>query len=122
MLTWPLEGMLFDVENNAFWLSEWVKRPEKKSAREELVRAAIAAAPKLIPVYGHRYIPEEPHAPGNPIFSVHQTDIICYGANLATYIRAETAGRQSVEAPEGQDASPPLKQIRFWSVFIGDDE
>ena len=122
MLAWPLEGMLFDVENNVFWLSEWGERPTKKSAREEIVRAAIAAAPKLIPVFGHRYIPEEPHEHGNPIFSVYQTDIICYGVNLAFYVRAETRGYLPIEPLDAPDLAPPLRRIRFWSFFIGDDE
>ena len=27
MLEWPLEGLLFDVENNALWWAEWGERP-----------------------------------------------------------------------------------------------
>ena len=109
MMDWPLEGMLFDVENNVFWLKEWGEKPKSKSAREEIVRAALAAAPKLIPVHGHRYIPETPHARGNPVFSVHQTDIIYYGANLADYILHET------HKPRG--VIPPFRRIPFWSRF-----
>ena len=122
MLAWPLEGMLFDIDNNGFWMQEWGEKPTKKSAQGEIARAAIAAAPKLIPIYGHRYIPEEPHAHGNPIFSVYQTDIICYGVNLAVYIRAETRGYLPTETLESPDLAPPLRRIRFWSFFIGDDE
>jgi hypothetical protein len=109
MLAWPLEGMLFDIEHNVFWLTEWGERPSKKIAREEIARAAVAAAPKLIPVHGHRYIPEEPDTHGNPIFSVHQTDIIVYGANLADYILHETH--------KSRGAIPPFKKIRFWSAL-----
>jgi len=38
-----------------------------------------------IPVYSHRYLPSEPKATGNPVLSVHQTDIIYYGNDLASY-------------------------------------
>ncbi len=112
MLAWPLEGMLFDVENNVFWLQEWGERPKQKSAREEIVRDAIMTAPKLIPVHGHRYIPDEPHARGNPVFSVYQTDIIYYGANLADYILHETH--------KDRGTIPPFRRIRFWSRFEDD--
>lgn len=27
-LNWPLEGMLFDIEHNNFWLEEWGSKPE----------------------------------------------------------------------------------------------
>src|SRR5215204_569573 len=27
-LAWPLEGMCFDIRNNAFWRAEWGPRPE----------------------------------------------------------------------------------------------
>jgi hypothetical protein len=120
MLAWPLEGMLFDIENNAFWLPEWGERPNQKSDREKIACAAIAAAPKLIPVYGHRYIPEEPHARGNPIFSVYQTDIIYYGANLAAYVLAETHKHRLPEAHTEQDVIPSFTRIRFWSRFTDD--
>jgi hypothetical protein len=112
MLRWPLEGMLFDIENNVFWMPEWGERPKSKSAREEIARAMVEAAPKLIPVHGHRYIPEEPYARGNPIFSVYQTDIIYYGANLSDYILHETHKDRGV--------IPPFKRIRFWSRFEDD--
>src|SRR5690606_18105628 len=26
-LAWPLEGILFDIENNEFWLADWGERP-----------------------------------------------------------------------------------------------
>jgi hypothetical protein len=28
LMDWPLEGMLFDLRSNAFWLSQWGKRPD----------------------------------------------------------------------------------------------
>lgn len=108
MLAWPLEGILFDVEHG-LWLREWGEKPRKKSAAEEVAQAAVAAAPRLIPVHGHRYIPEEPYARGNPIFSVWQMDIIVYGANLSDYILHETHKDRGV--------IPASRRIRFWSQF-----
>lgn len=112
MFDWPLEGMLFDVENNVFWLNAWGEKPASKSAREEIVRAAIAAAPRLIPVHGHRYIPETPYARGNPVFSVYQTDIIIYGPNLDLYIARE------LHKPA---RAVGARRIPFWTKFTDDD-
>lgn len=48
----------------------------------------LKKAPKLIPLYAHRYIPiielDDP-----PILSVHGFDIVCYGRNMFDWIRHE---------------------------------
>jgi hypothetical protein len=88
-LAWPLEGILFDVERNEFWLPEWGDRPESLVEAIHLASARIEIAPKLVPIYGHRYMPTEPRTPGNPVFSVYQTDIIWYGFDLKDYFRHE---------------------------------
>ena len=34
-------------------------------------------------------LPDAPHEPGNPVFSVQQTDIIVYGTDLRDYLAHE---------------------------------
>ncbi|MBS0478479.1 MAG: hypothetical protein JSR79_04180, partial [Proteobacteria bacterium] len=97
ILRWPLEGMLFDIENNMFWLSEWGDRPARESERAEVAAAAVANAPKLIPLIGHRLLPTEPCEAGNPVFSIYQTDIIYYGANLTHYFDNEFGGWSAMD-------------------------
>ena len=92
MLDWPFEGLLFDVEHNHLWWPEWGEKPVGPDAREEVLRSVVAHAPKLIPLIGHRYLPEEPHEPGNPVFSVYQADVIHYGTDLIDYFEREFAG------------------------------
>ncbi|MBY0459424.1 MAG: hypothetical protein K2V38_19040 [Gemmataceae bacterium] len=108
-LNWPLEGMQFDIKNNAFWLGEWGPRPASLADAFEVAARAVAAAPRLIPVYSHRYIPADPPKAGNPVFSVYQTDVIVYGADLLSYFAHEfhTVARWH---------TPPLdvRAIRFW--------
>jgi hypothetical protein len=106
MMDAPLEGILFDVRENAFWLSEWGEKPKSNAAAEEIVRAAVAAAPRLIPVYSHRYLPETPFGRGNPVFSVVQTDIIVYGPNLDLYVAQEMHGTSRAIA---------ARRIPFWT-------
>jgi hypothetical protein len=111
MLAWPFEGLLFDIEHNTFWLPDWGERPESAEARAEVLRAALSFAPKLIPLFSHRYIPETPHEGGNPVFSVYQSDIIHYGADLHDYLDRERYG-----------ASKPwpgaIKRIPFWTDIV----
>lgn len=108
MLAWPLEGILFDIEQNGFWMSEWGVIPEREDDRREIATAAVRAAPKLIPLVSHRYLPAEPGESGNPVFSVYQTDIIYYGANLEHYFENEFGVWSSLD-------KSAYRHIRFWS-------
>ncbi len=112
MLEWPLEGLLFDVEYDGLWWPEWGERPATEAERAEIVTAIVAAAPKLIPLYSHRYIPQEPHEAGNPVFSVHQSDIILYGSDLANYLDNEFS------RPHRYRLIGEVKPIRFWSLAV----
>jgi len=104
----PLDGILFDVEHNDdIWPTEWGPRPERMDERFAVVTKLVEFAPKLIPIYSHRYIPAEPHEYGNPVLSVHQTDIIVYGHDLTDYFQHEFG----VPVP---GAARTTKAIRFW--------
>jgi hypothetical protein len=87
MLDWPLIGCLFDVEHTDFWLPEWGIRPTSLSDALKIATEKVNEAPKLIPIYSHRFISEEPYEEGNPVLSVYQTDIIYYGFDLDDYLR-----------------------------------
>lgn len=115
MLEWPLEGLLFDVEHNGLWWPEWGERPLTADARAEVLRDVVNKAPKLVPLVAHRYIPCEPNESGNPIFSIHQSDIIYYGADLADYFEREFGDAQ-------EPMAGPVKPIRFWSEFVTRNE
>lgn len=110
MLSWPVEGLLFDVEVNGVWFSEWGERPKATSQALELVRQRLARVPRLVPIYRHRYIPAAPEPTGAPVLSVYQTDIIYYGTDLADYCAHEFLGRAG-----GRD---PVRRVPFWSDFL----
>jgi hypothetical protein len=106
----PLRGVLFDIEQNGFWLKVWGPRPALISEAVRRGEELVSDAPRLIPIFGHRMIPDEPNRPGNPVLSVHQTDIIHYGFDLADYLRHE------FDLP-GREAWPEeARPIRFWDV------
>ena len=112
MLEWPREGLLFDVEHAGLWWPEWGERPDNEADRAEVVSAVVAASPRLIPIVGHRYIPEKPREAGNPVFSVYQSDIILYGTNLANYLDNEFS------LPHRYALIGEVKPIRFWSLAV----
>ena len=112
-LSIPFEGIAFDVEHNGFWLDEWGPRPSTLGEAQAIVSKMVASAPTLIPVYSHRMIPDRPFAAGNPVFSVHQTDIIYYGADLRDYFIHEFLADKQAGIWPIPDA---VRRIDFWDV------
>jgi hypothetical protein len=110
LLSMPLEGILFDVERNEFWLPEWGSKPSDSEGRRRIVEEKVKDAPRLIPIHSHRMMPSRPRIAGNPILSVHQTDIIYYGFDLDDYFRHEFGldGRK--------DWQEQIRPIEFWEV------
>lgn len=106
----PRTGILFDVEHNSFWLHEWGERPANLSDALDLASEQVRAAPTLIPMYAHRMMPDEPELPGNPVFSVHQTDIVYYGFDLLDYLRHE------FDLSERDPWPDEVRAIRFWDL------
>ena len=111
-LGWPVEGALFDVQQNAFWHRSWGQRPADTGEALRTARQHLSRAPKMIPVYAHRYLPAGRGTYGHPVLSIYQTDIIIYGTDLADYINHEF-GRWFISA----DWTPP-PMVPFWSDFL----
>lgn len=112
-LGWPVEGALFDV-GNGLWLPAWGQRPASTSQALDTARRHLAQAPKMIPVYAHRYLPAGRGTHGHPVLSIWQTDIIVYGTDLANYIDNEVGGSEWFISPDW--APPPM--VSFWSEFL----
>ena len=117
-LNWPWEGMVFDIENNSFWVKGWGKIPESLDEKIQIARKHFETYPKLVPIYSHRYIPEYPKRIGNPIFSVYQMDIIYYGANLESYFANEFGFNKTGEYE--LEEYPKIK-VDFWSSIAEDE-
>jgi hypothetical protein len=111
-LAWPFEGLLSDVEANSLWWPEWGDRPDTPEARAEVLRDVVSGAPRLIPIFSHRYLPATPAIPGNPVFSVYQADVIHYGADLEDYIEREEHGWDVRPWPD------VIREIDFWSELV----
>jgi hypothetical protein len=123
MLGWPVEGALFDVQYNDLWHRSWGQRPADTSTALSVARRHLARAPKMIPVWGHRYLPAGRGTYGHPVLSIWQTDIIIYGTDLANYIALEFH-REPWLIP-GWTPPPvgwtPPPMVPFWSDFLLED-
>ena len=114
-LRWPLDGICFDIEHNDFWPNDWGTRPDALPQAFAIAAQRVQAAPTLIPICGHRYIPDRPCEVGNPVFSVYQSDIIVYGYNLDDYLQNEfsySLGGRS------RSANGQPKEIEFWTSVV----
>lgn len=118
MLNAPYEGICFEIEHNAFWPASWGFKPRSLTESFDVARRKIDAAPKLIPILAHRYLPDRPLLEGNPVFSVHQTDVIYYGSNLWNYFQNEF--HDSFGSAEYEINDPP-RRIEFWSDLVDDN-
>jgi hypothetical protein len=110
---------LVDIEHSDFWMAEWGTRPQELADAFAVAKSFIQAAPLLIPVYAHRFLPAQPNLPGNPVFSVWQAqDTIYFGYNLASYLRNEFLST----AFEGEDWGQPsdYRFVPLWSILAGD--
>ncbi|MNI63440.1 hypothetical protein D3C73_1188120 [compost metagenome] len=105
--------MLFDVKHNNFWIKEWGSKPDDFESAKNICTEHYLKAPKLIPIYSHRYIPQTPLEAGNPMMSVYQTDIIYYGENLNSYLLVEFNLKKYDEI-----IFESIKRIPFWSDII----
>jgi hypothetical protein len=131
-----IDGMLFDVMHNVWWPG-WGKKPATPQEQEAKVRALVAAAPRLIPIVGNRYLLAEPCQIGNPVLSIMQTDIIVYTADLHSFFLQEAA-RFFDDYPQRQRSKykkldnmllrqkkvwrerlPEYETIPFWGQFVG---
>lgn len=52
-LAWPVDGVLFDVENSGFWLERWGPRPSRVRDAVRVARTQLADWPQPVPIYSH---------------------------------------------------------------------
>jgi hypothetical protein len=114
----PVDGVLFDVKRSGYWYSGWGERPAATEDAVSLASKQLRSVPRLIPVYGHRYIPQEPMMAGNPILSVVQTDIVVYGSDLEDYIAREFSLRSPYFIPTPPAQLVTKRDTPFWGDLV----
>jgi hypothetical protein len=114
MLGWPFEGICFDIEQNDFWMPNWGPKPHDLQKSFRIARENVARAPGLVPIYSHRFLPNDPLEAGNPVLSIWKTDIIYYGPDLVSYFIHEF----QLVADRDTNGDKAPRRIRFWSDII----
>ena len=109
MIEDPINWLKEDVKDG-FWLKSWGKRPENEEEALEVFSRVAAKAPKLIPIYSHRYVPVIDGIDDPPVISTVGMDTIVYGANLSEYLQNEFFG--------GKLSTVSAVSIPFWSEII----
>lgn len=107
-MEFPINAVRDDVANWD-WLDSWGDQPE---TREEVLAKfdeIVAKAPKMIPIYSHRYMPA---IDGAPVISTVGWDSIYYGYTLEKYLKHEFLGIKDGVV------SGKVKKVPFWSNLI----
>lgn len=103
---------IYNLAGEVYWCDDWGEKPKDEKIMLEEVRKQLKKAPKLVPIYAHRYMPmvldENP-----PIISIHDIDIIYYGEDLEDYFNIEF-GKKTQDTIEFQNIIP----IPFWSEIM----
>lgn len=106
----PLKGLLWSAQTDC-WLDSWGKRPQTAEEITARIKEASCGAPRLIPIYSHRYMPMLEGAENPPVISTVGFDIIYYGSELKNYLRNEFIDKE--EFPKSK-----CMYIPFWSDII----
>lgn len=113
-LNLPVEGVLRAVESNGHWNPAWGARPDTPEAAVAVARRILADAPRMVPIYGHRFLPAGRGTFGHPVLSMWGTDIISYGADLIDYVNQEFEEPR----PEHPDGWSPQATVAFWRDYL----
>jgi hypothetical protein len=107
-------GFEFADDHRAFLQAAPRSTIRRRSTRPGAARRHLAQAPKMIPVYAHRYLPAGCGSYGHPVLSIYQTDIIIYGTDLAAHIDREFGGTR----PSADVNRIPSRLVSFWGDFV----
>ncbi|MFJ4985105.1 hypothetical protein ACIP9H_15025 [Streptomyces sp. NPDC088732] len=111
-VAWPTRGVMISVEEG-YWRAEWGARPAQQQVARAVAERHLAVAPRLAPLYAHRFLPAARGTYGQPILSIWGTDIMYYGMDLAHYIEQEFN-----EDAERDWSWKPKATVSFWRDFV----
>lgn len=111
MLNQPIQ-YIYDMPEDIYWCEDWGEEPENEEDFKFKVKKRLKKAPKLIPIYSHRYMPmfdnENP-----PIISVHGADVIYYGEDLQDFFKIEFG-----EKDQNTMEFEKINTIPFWTDIM----
>lgn len=136
--SWPYNQIFKDIKNG-YWLKEWGTRPSTVTELEIFFSEWYKNAPKLIPIFGHRFVVSNWKDQNNksPVISVWGSDTIIYGWGIKHYLISELGhylditeqvydqecntwnSEYNTEAKEYMENSQKIiKDIPYWKEII----
>lgn len=106
----PFEDV-YEMADELYWCEDWGIEPDENE-RIETIRLKLENAPKLIPIYSHRYMPMIDKE-NIPIISICDTDLIYYGENLSSYLEIEFGDKRQDDINFNK-----IERVPFWSDLI----
>lgn len=94
------------------WNEEWGEEPIDPNLRKRIISNMALNAPKLIPVYFHRYIAAVENE-RTPIFSICGTDIIYFAKSVLDYFLIELDLKENEIFQNNE-----VDHIPFWSDLL----
>ena len=95
-----------------FWIPNWGKRPKSTNEAIKQFMEIAMKAPRLIPIYSHRYMPQLDGVENPPVISTVGIDIIYYGSDLHEYLQNEFQRDGDFLVPQN------CVYIPFWGDII----
>ncbi|MQL67758.1 hypothetical protein Taro_000033 [Colocasia esculenta] len=116
LLRSPRSGLLHDVSRGSFWCdAAWGPKPYDLVEAVSVAKGLMDAAPLLVPIYGHFYMPSRPNQAGNPVFFVRGGEVRCSGTDLTDFfLRVEFDGAARGLTPCCD--APLLVPLPAWAV------
>ena len=114
-LGWPARTIAEDVQSGV-WCEAWGTRPTVDADAACVAVASVNAAPRLIPLFGHRFLPCEPCEAGNAVLSVWGTDLCVYGDTLPAYLQREFILPENAEP--WHEYRPTWRRTWFWGDLV----
>jgi hypothetical protein len=110
-----IRGALEGIVHGLIFSATWEAEPNKVQEIKQNIRSVVAAAPKLIPVIEHRFLLAEPCQAGNPVLSIHQSDIIVSAANLRDFLLDEFVDPMTLSPHDRDEVKKVRSRAAHWT-------
>ncbi|XP_009782683.1 uncharacterized protein [Nicotiana sylvestris] len=84
----PILSLCKEVKKRNFWIDSWGDRPFDNDQAVDIAKEFLKeAAPVLVPIYQHFYIPCTPCLAGNPVFYVHDGEVKLWSFDISVFFQ-----------------------------------
>ena len=95
-----------------YWCEDWGKEPEDSTVFKNEVKKRLKSAPKVMPVFSHRYMPTTDEE-NPPVLSIQGSDVIYMGEDIEDYFNVEFGAKKQNEIDFLK-----INPIAFWSDLM----